>query len=79
MMPLEASMPAGRMTMPIEAAGLSMNCTRLPAELVRLADRLHGEFRRRDVEEDVGLGRGEVDDLRVDRGVGHLVAHLARP
>ena len=27
MIPLEASMPAGRMTMPIEAAGLSMNCS----------------------------------------------------
>ncbi len=42
-----------------------------------LADRLDGKFRRRDVEEDIGLGRGEVDDLRIDSGIGDFVAHFA--
>src|SRR3546814_10307958 len=45
----------------------------LPADLADLLDRLCGEFRRGDVEEDVGAGGFQVDDLRVDGGVGGFI------
>ena len=49
---------------------------RLPADLDRALDRHRGEFRRDDVKEDVGAGRLEFCDLRIDRRVGDLVGHL---
>src|SRR5262249_42096606 len=49
---------------------------RLPADLGRLADRLRRELRNRDIEEDVGARVLELDDLRLDRGIAHLVGHV---
>ena len=49
---------------------------RLPADLGRALDRHPGEFRRRDVIEDVGAGCLEFCDLRVDRRIGDLVGGL---
>ena len=48
----------------------------LPADVVGLPDRLHRELRDRHVEEHVGPGVLQIDDLRVDRRVRHLVALL---
>src|SRR6185437_13374271 len=49
---------------------------RVRADVMRLADRLRREFRRRDVEEDIGAGSLQADDLRFDAGIGGLVADL---
>src|SRR4051812_23603324 len=57
---------------------------RLPAEARDLADGLRGEFRRAQLNEDIGAARLEFHDLVLDRGLGHFMAnlfddHLRRP
>ena len=64
------SKPAGFMTMATLRRHVVEVLRRLPADVGRLADRLRGELRRRDVEEDVGAGILELDDLAVDRRIG---------
>ncbi len=49
---------------------------RLPADLGHLLDRLRGELRRRGVEEDIGAGSLQVDDLRVDGRIGRFVGQF---
>ena len=43
---------------------------------MHLLDRLRGEFRGRNVDEDVGAGALELDDVGIDRGLAGLVALL---
>ena len=76
MMPWQFSKPAGLITLPIEAETLLRKCSRLPADFVHLLDRLRREFRRGDVEEDVGVGRFQLDDVGVDGRLRDLVAFL---
>ena len=49
---------------------------RLPADLGVLLDRLRCEFRRGDVDEHVGAGRLQLDDVGVDGRFGDFVAFL---
>jgi len=64
------------MTLPTEAETLLRDVERLPLDLGDLLDRLRREFRRRDIEEDVGARRFELDDVVIDRGLGGLEAFL---
>ena len=70
-------MPAGRMTMPIEAAGLSMNCSGFQPSSCALRIACTANLGVLMLRKTLALVAGEVDDLRIDGGVGHLVAHLA--
>ena len=51
-------------------------CSRLPFDFVHLLDRLRREFRRGDVEEHVGAGRLQLDDMRIDGRLRGFVAFL---
>jgi hypothetical protein len=65
------------MTSGIEEAGYGTMCPRMPVDLGDFADRLRGEFGQGDVEQCVGAGRLQSDDLRIDGRVGHLVRRLS--
>ena len=48
---------------------------RLPIELKDLPDRLRGKFCRDAGDQHIGIARTQVDDLRIDRRIGHLVGY----
>ena len=49
---------------------------RIPFQFAELLDRLRGEFRRRDVDEDVGVGGLDLHHLRIHRRRGCLVGRF---
>ena len=49
---------------------------RMPAYVICFADRLRGKLRRRDIEEYICATARELEDLRVDGGIGDFVARL---
>ncbi len=74
-MPLAFSNPAAsRIDRPGGARRQQLQ--RLPAELDHLANRLRRRLAGGDVIENIGTGFGEIDQLRVDRGIGEIVGHL---
>ena len=78
MMPWHSSKPAGFITPPIEAETLLRKCSGFQPISAILLDRLRREFRRGDVDEHVGAGRLQLDDVGVDGRLGGFVALLDR-